>query len=78
MEKNYKYIIIGEVGQKPKTKIFEVANRKSGIRIGGIEWYGPWRQYCFIPANDTVFSAGCMMDIIDFISELKRERGEGK
>jgi hypothetical protein len=73
MERYYKHLVIKEVAEpsrKRKTKAFNVMNRQSGILLGHIGWYGPWRQYCFIPADDTVFSSGCMLDIADFIRQL--------
>ncbi len=73
MEKTYKYIKIVEVSRKKKTSIYCVYNIKSGDLIGRIEWYIPWRQYCVIPLADTIYSAGCLKDISDFISIAKEE-----
>lgn len=70
MEKIYKFFRIFEIAQKPKTKVFEVISNSSNAHLGMIKWYGPWRQYCFFPVGDTVFSAGCLKDIQDFITGL--------
>lgn len=71
--KQYKFIEMhgGDPMPGRKTRIYEVCNKQSGAWLGSIRWYGSWRQYCFMPAADTVFSSGCMADIIDFISELR-------
>jgi hypothetical protein len=36
-------------------------------------WYGAWRQYCFFPSEEMIFSSGCMQDIIKFIQNLMEE-----
>ena len=42
--------------------------------LGGVQWYGPWRQYCFFPEIDTVFNIGCLNDINHFIGQLASQR----
>ena len=79
--KAYEYILIVEredVDPKKKTQEFSVRNKKSFDILGHIKWYSSWRQYCFIPCGDTVFSGGCLSDIINFLSLLKEERKQGK
>ena len=50
-----------------KTNIWWVVNKRWGDRLGTIQWYGAWRQYCFVPVNDAViFSAGCLLEIAAF------------
>jgi hypothetical protein len=71
--REYKYFRIVETAQKPKTKVFSVINKSSGFELGTIAWYGPWRQYCFLPEGNTVFSKGCLKDIEDFINEMSLE-----
>jgi hypothetical protein len=75
MEKTYKYIHIKEYEKIPnrKTKVYAVINNASNYVIGYIEWYPAWRQYCFCPKGDTVYSVGCMNDIIDFIGIATKE-----
>lgn len=72
MKTVYKYLIIYEDslllhGSKVG---YAVRNNRSGDRIGSIYWYSCWRQYIFEPNYSTVYSVGCMKDIIDFISQL--------
>jgi hypothetical protein len=57
-----------------KTKIFSVTNINNGGEIGVVKWYGAWRQYCFFPAPDTIYSTGCLDNIAVFMSELMQER----
>lgn len=42
--------------------------------LGNISWYGPWRQYCFFPMEETVFSGGCLDDISAFLKKCNEER----
>lgn len=58
----------------PKTKVFNVINKKSENLLGRIGWYPQWRQYVFIPAFQTIYSSGCLKDIKDFIDNLMIER----
>jgi len=74
--KKYKYIYFVEIGQKPKTKVYSCRSNSDGEELGRVQWYAPWRQYCFILsfkfalADEIVFSVGCLNDIEDFIGKL--------
>lgn len=57
-----------------KTKTVDIQNKSSGVILGTIKWYPGWRQYCFLPAADCVFSKGCLEDIGTAIAELMNER----
>ena len=73
----YKYIYFEELKSGLKTKQFRVRNKTSDSLLGWIKWYGAWRQYCFfVHFSDLVFSAGCLVDIQDFIKELTLERNK--
>ena len=57
-----------------KTEIWRVTSMSSGDLLGGVCWYGPWRQYVFEPEDGTVFNNGCLNDISDFLSEMNAAR----
>jgi len=67
----YKYINFEKIADKPKTTIWACRNNSGTAVIGHVMYYPQWRQYCFLPAYETVFSAGCLVDIQDFIGQLK-------
>ncbi len=67
----YRYIRMEEMYKKGKTSVYGVYSNSSGTYLGTIEWYNHWRQYCFMPTIDTVFSVDCMEDINSFIRGLK-------
>ncbi|HSA75498.1 MAG TPA: hypothetical protein VLE21_04850 [Candidatus Nitrosocosmicus sp.] len=69
-ESKYMQVEILEV--KPKTCVFLIVNG-GGVNItelGSVKWYPQWRQYCFFPKGNRVFSNGCMNDINNFIKKL--------
>ena len=57
-----------------KTKIWIVVTNDSIEQpLGAIQWYSPWRKYCFTPGEKTIFEEDCLKDIIDFMLEQTRE-----
>jgi hypothetical protein len=72
-----KYLVFAEetfAGRK--TKIIHVNSKSSGNELATIEWYGVWRQYCFMPTMefDTVWNNTCLTDVITVINKLMKER----
>jgi len=45
---------------------------KRGACLGIVKWYGAWRQYCYFPYKEAVYSAGCLMDIADFLNKANK------
>ncbi len=70
----YEYIEFGEIPSEGKTKKFICTNKKSDDILGKVRWYPSWRQYCFFPAENIVFSKGCLNDITDFLEKIKKLR----
>lgn len=68
---DYEFIRVVErdPSKSRKTRTFAVLNKRSGGVLGRIKWHGPWRQYVFVPQmiDQTIYSAGCLTDIADFI-----------
>ena len=58
---------------KKKTDVYDVYNKEFGDWLGTIRWEFGWRQYAF-SAYKSIYSRGCMQQIIDFINELMAER----
>lgn len=73
LDNDYKYITMIKSEDKPKTSVFEVYTKHKDI-LGEIKWFPQWRQYCFFPEDDCVFSKGCMADINQFIEKLMIQR----
>lgn len=60
-----------------KTRRWTVTSRCDGDVLGVIEWYGPWRQFCFFPEEGSVWSKGCLEDVQIAIARIKKERRDG-
>ena len=64
----YMYIHFVLVDRKPKTFVWECRNNKSELPLGCVKWFPSWRQYCFEPVANSIFSGGCLEDIQSFLS----------
>lgn len=71
-----KWIFFGKLPRKPKMKtdVYTVHNKESGVQVGVVKWYGPFRQYSFFPDANMVFERQCLLDITKFIHHLMIER----
>lgn len=81
VEGRYEYIEMNLIEQddRKKTQTFAVRNISTQLVIGYVKWNGAWRQYCFYPEGNTVWSRSCLMDVQDFLCKLAYERtGKGK
>ena len=66
----YKFINFIKKADKPKTSVWSCCNNRSGEELGEIKWYPAWRQYCYFPTVQAVYSVGCFEDINHFIRQL--------
>ena len=46
-------------------------NNKSGDALGEVIHYRRWKQWVFAPTGESIYSAGCLKDICEFIGQLK-------
>lgn len=72
MKTDYEFIHFVQVAQKPKTAVFDCLNNRSSDKLGEVKWYPAWRQYCYFPAVQAVYSAGCLRDIQEFLNNLRK------
>ena len=68
----YKYIHFIKVAEKPKTSVWSCRNNSSGDELGEVKWYPAWRQYCYFPTVQAVYSDGCLKDISSFIQSMNK------
>jgi hypothetical protein len=73
MKTEYEYLKMVTVPAPGKTSKWSVCNRRSGSELGEIKWYPAWRQYCYFPTVQAVYSQGCMDDISDFLKQLNKK-----
>ncbi len=73
------YIEVYQTGtsKSGKTQTFSVRNRAHGDELGTIAWHGPWRQYCYSPADFTLYSAGCLRDVEGVLKGLNTDHRVG-
>ncbi len=69
----YEYFEVRLIERKPKTNVYEVASQNGDV-LGIIKWYPQWRQYCFFPTSETVWSIGCLQDVLSVLAKLKEGR----
>ncbi len=56
-----------------KTPMYAVKNKQSLITLGAIYFYPAWRKYVFEAVDSTIFDAGCLTDIVNFMQEIQAE-----
>jgi hypothetical protein len=77
MNKEYKWIIIKEIGTSTsgKTKVFVVLNKDyQDAPLGFIKWYGGYRKYAYFPEAESYYEEDCLKNIADFLEGLKNEK----
>jgi hypothetical protein len=72
--KKKEYVYFEFARAKPRTKVYYVKSKSDDKILGEIYWWSPWRQYIFDPWSSTIYSRGCMKQIIEFIQKLMDER----
>jgi len=68
----FQFIHFEKIEEKPKTSVWSCRNNRSSEELGQVRWYPAWRQYCYFPTCQAVYSVGCLEDINSFIGELKK------
>jgi hypothetical protein len=48
-------------------------NNRSSEQLGVVKWYAPWRQYCYHPTIQAVYSQSCLDDISDFLEHVNNQ-----
>lgn len=61
------FIKIGEVSRA--VPIFRCQNIKNKDDLGMVQFYAPWKQFCYYPINDIVLNETCINDISFFVSQ---------
>ncbi len=81
MKTEFQYIrMVEEPNPGKKTRRFAIVNKHQDVELGQIKWYGAWRQYCFFPTPEceTIWNFGCLVDVMNFLKELKEERAAAR
>lgn len=67
----YKFIHFERIEKKARISVWGCHNNSNDTLLGVVRWEYAWRQYCFYPEPNIVFSVGCMEDITHFIKHLR-------
>lgn len=61
-----------------KTKTYDIASTTNDCFLGVVQWYAPWRRYCFYsaPRSMAIYDLNCLQEICSFIVKLMNERAE--
>lgn len=68
-----KYMVVVECKCVGKTRRWGIRSKNHGDLLGWVRWYGPWRQYVFMPCEATVYNDGCLGSIRAFLVEANAE-----
>lgn len=68
----YKYFRVVKMIQmgKRKTRDYELVT-DAGALLGRIEYYCHWRQHVLVPCHTSVWSAGCLENVVDCLKKIK-------
>jgi len=77
MNIRYEYIHFVKIEDKGKTSVWECRNNRTDHILGHVRWHGPWRQYCYFPLCQAIYSSGCLADIQNFIKAADELRKRG-
>ena len=71
MKLKYKFIHFVEIidGQD-NTLYWSCRNNNSKEELGQVKWYASWKQFCYFPIVEAVYSVSCFEDINDFIRQI--------
>ena len=78
MRTHFEHIHFVALDHNTKTEKWECVNSRSGSHLGLVQWYAPWRRYCYLPSGDCVYGSGCLNDIVTFIDGLMAARIDGR
>ena len=61
-----------------RTAVWRVVANSDGAVLGHLRWFGRWRQFTFHPAPNTVFSVGCLFDLISQLGAMDAARSHAR
>ena len=68
------YMTAKVVKRTDKTEFWMVESaHHDGVVLGFVKWNPAWRQYCFFPHEETVFSVGCLREIENLVEGLNKK-----
>jgi hypothetical protein len=70
------YLSFEDKGTSPSglTRRWQVKSKQGEQVLGWIEWKAQWRKYVFSPTCYTVWDAGCLADVTEFLNQEMAKR----
>jgi len=69
MTGNYKHIRFEEI------EGFTVCrSNHGGAVLGRVEWMARWKEYEFVPEENTAYTVECLRDLADFVGKMNRKK----
>lgn len=75
MKTEFKHIYFEDISEeypKRKTQVWICRSNSKDDFLGIVEWYSPWRQYCFNTEDNIILAKSCLIDIVYFVIHLKK------
>lgn len=69
MKTRYKHINF-----QTRLDVWHCCANRTGDVLGFLEWNSRWKQFEFVPKENTGFTQDCLADIADFIRQLETGR----
>lgn len=67
-----KFIRFDKMDEYADRPVYAIVNKKSGIELGKIGYYPPWRQFVAKFGEGSIWSDGCLDDVAEAIARLKK------
>lgn len=74
--KKYKYITIKQLDGEVFSghAVYRIFNNRNDAQLGILSFYKPWKQYVFSSKEDCVFNESCLLDVLDFITNVIKSK----
>jgi hypothetical protein len=62
------YLIFKDAGTSESglTRKWAATATDSSTILGVVKWFAQWRKYCFFPYDNSLFDAGCLVELAEF------------
>ena len=72
----FKHITITAETSSPHR--WSIRSNSDDFLLGWIRWYAPWRRWCFLPCEGTVWSNDCLACVQAAVEVIARVEGKPK
>jgi len=73
---NLNFVLMGN-SLSGLTQIWNVESAHTGIGLGSVKWYAPWRRYAFYP-SPALFDSACLQEVARFLDGQMTVRAQDR